>query len=278
MGINLAEIQQKVDRLLYNMAEQNRRAYSLFFDPNPQEVELPQLDENGNLITVKIPNRALIKKQLWDDIGGAIGQWRKTLYVDPEAGDDNNLGTENAPFKTIGKANSSIPLGGVADIYLSNSAIHEVSGIGVDNKIILFRCWDKKGDGSPVTVRKSNWVGFILNKSHLYFVDKFKLENPYDPNNPVHWNSMFKFICSRGLSSVSLGHWTIDGSDVIQIRADAPLFDVEWTKAVITLYNCDIDELGEDSTLSRPLSLVHYTGGNADTFVTSCTVSQNIAL
>lgn len=60
MSINLAEIQQKVDRLLYNIAEQNRKAYQLFYDPNPQDVSLPQLDENGNLVTVSIPNRAKI--------------------------------------------------------------------------------------------------------------------------------------------------------------------------------------------------------------------------
>ena len=59
-GVNLAELQQKVDRLLFNMSEQNRRAYSVFYDPNPQDVELPQLDENGNLTTVKIPNRAKV--------------------------------------------------------------------------------------------------------------------------------------------------------------------------------------------------------------------------
>ncbi|WP_456459703.1 hypothetical protein [Desulfurobacterium sp.] len=60
MGLNLAEIQQKLDRLIQNMSEQNRRAYQIFYDPNPQDVELPQLDENGNLVNVTIPNRAKI--------------------------------------------------------------------------------------------------------------------------------------------------------------------------------------------------------------------------
>jgi len=60
MGLNLAEIQQKLDRLIQNMSEQNRRAYQIFYDPNPQDVTLPQLDENGNLVNVTIPNRAKI--------------------------------------------------------------------------------------------------------------------------------------------------------------------------------------------------------------------------
>jgi len=60
MGLNLAEIQQKLDRLIQNIAEQNRRTYQIFYDPNPQDVTLPQLDENGNLVNVTIPNRAKI--------------------------------------------------------------------------------------------------------------------------------------------------------------------------------------------------------------------------
>ena len=71
MTFNFAELQQKVDRLLHNIAEQNRRAYQLFYDPTPQDVELPQLDENGSLITVKIPNRAKIKAEVDSFISGA---------------------------------------------------------------------------------------------------------------------------------------------------------------------------------------------------------------
>ncbi len=58
--MNLTELQQQIDRLIQNIAEQNRRAYQIFYDPNPQDVTLPQLDENGNLVNVTIPNRAKI--------------------------------------------------------------------------------------------------------------------------------------------------------------------------------------------------------------------------
>ena len=73
MGLNLAEIQQKLDRLIQNMSEQNRRAYQIFYDPNPQDVTLPQLDENGNLVNVTIPNRAKIKAEVDNFIAGARG-------------------------------------------------------------------------------------------------------------------------------------------------------------------------------------------------------------
>jgi len=122
MGLNLAEIQQKLDRLIQNMSEQNRRAYQIFYDPTPQDVELPQLDENGNLVNVTIPNRALIKKQMWDDVGKAVGYWYRYLWVDPVNGDDNNPGTSTAPLKTVNKAVDTVPFGGGARVYLVPSA------------------------------------------------------------------------------------------------------------------------------------------------------------
>jgi len=137
MSINLAEIQQKVDRLLYNIAEQNRKAYQLFYDPNPQDVSLPQLDENGNLVTVSIPNIAKIKKQMWDDVNAAIGLWNRTFYVDAVNGDDNNPGTQDAPFKTIKKAVDSVPIGGVGYIRLTDGAEYTVDyDMQIRHKII----------------------------------------------------------------------------------------------------------------------------------------------
>ena len=99
MGINLAEIQQKVDRLLFNMAEQNRRAYSVFYDPNPQDVELPQLDENGNLVTVKIPNRAkvLADFEAWRE--GARGEFPfVNILANPYMLDTDGDGELNSPL------------------------------------------------------------------------------------------------------------------------------------------------------------------------------------
>jgi len=75
MTFNFSELQQKMDRLLYNIAEQNRKAYQLFYDPTPRDVQLPQLDENGNLITVTIPNRAKIKAEVASFISGARSEF-----------------------------------------------------------------------------------------------------------------------------------------------------------------------------------------------------------
>ena len=93
MGLNLAEIQQKLDRLIQNIAEQNRRAYQIFYDPNPQDVTLPQLDENGNLVNVTIPNRAKILADFtaWRE-GARIEFSSANICPNPELVDSNNDG------------------------------------------------------------------------------------------------------------------------------------------------------------------------------------------
>ncbi|WP_456436905.1 hypothetical protein [Desulfurobacterium sp.] len=104
MGLNLAEIQQKLDRLIQNMSEQNRRAYQIFYDPNPQDVELPQLDENGNLVNVTIPNRAKILAdfEVWKE--GARGEYP---FV--------NILANPYMLDTDGDGNLDSPLPGYAD-------------------------------------------------------------------------------------------------------------------------------------------------------------------
>jgi len=93
MGLNLAEIQQKLDRLIQNISEQNRRAYQIFYDPNPQDVTLPQLDKNGNLVNVTIPNRAKILADFtaWREGAreefGTVNLLKNTQFLD--SNDDN---------------------------------------------------------------------------------------------------------------------------------------------------------------------------------------------
>jgi len=97
--MNLTELQQKVDRLIFNIAEQNRRAYQLFYDPNPQDVILPQLDENGNLVNVTIPNRAKILAdfEAWRE--GARGEYPfVNILANPYMLDTDGDGKLNSPL------------------------------------------------------------------------------------------------------------------------------------------------------------------------------------
>ena len=232
MGLNLAEIQQKLDRLIQNMSEQNRRAYQIFYDPNPQDVTLPQLDENGNLVNVTIPNRAKIKAQLWDDVGGALGQFNKVVYVDAQNGDDNNPGTADAPFKTIRKAVDSVPTGSIGVIVLKNGQTHYLPAdddIYILGKQILFVAWsstvDSNGDGSyPYT-----------NPPTIYFSKK---------NN----GTVSKFILG-GNSCIGFGRW--GRGVVLEDDPNAPLNDI------IIYGHCDtVPNIGQSFGYKK-LSVAH---------------------
>ena len=90
------------------------------YDSAPKNVEIVQKDANGNLFTKSIANRGMFKQQLWDDVGGAVGQFNRTFYVDAVNGDDNNTGTSNSPLKTLDRAVQLTPVMGRVSINLLN--------------------------------------------------------------------------------------------------------------------------------------------------------------
>ena len=118
MGINITEIAQKVLDNNTNAANVFRKMYDLHYNPNPLDVPFEYIDENGNKVTTTIKNQAGFRKKVWDDVGGALGQFNKTFYVDATNGDDNNTGASDSPFKTLQKACDSVPVGGFGLIQL----------------------------------------------------------------------------------------------------------------------------------------------------------------
>ena len=130
--MNLTELQQKVDRLIQNIAEQNRRAYQIFYDPNPQDVILPQLDENGNLVNVTIPNRAKIKAEIDNFINDAKQKietgFDVVCFIDPQNGSDDNDGSITAPFRSFKKIDAP---------YGAKILIHLFGDIEIDSDIYL---------------------------------------------------------------------------------------------------------------------------------------------
>jgi hypothetical protein len=138
MGINITEIAQKVLDNNKNVANVFRKMYDLHYNPNPLDVPFEYIDENGNKVTTNIPNVTNFRKKLWDDVGGALGQFYKTFYVDAVNGDDNNDGSSAHPFKTLQKAVNSVPVGGYGNIIL-NSDVNLDFIKYVYNKILYFQ-------------------------------------------------------------------------------------------------------------------------------------------
>ena len=116
MGINLNEISQKVLDNNTNASNVFRKMYDLHYNPNPLDVPFEYIDENGNKTTTNIANIANFREKVWDDVGGALGQFNRTFYVDSDNGDDNNDGSSGSPFATLGKAVNSVPIGGYGKI------------------------------------------------------------------------------------------------------------------------------------------------------------------
>ena len=71
MGIDITEIAQKVLDNNTNAANVFRKMYDLHYNPNPLDVPLEYIDENGNKVTTNVPNRSKIK--------GDFDAWKNSL-------------------------------------------------------------------------------------------------------------------------------------------------------------------------------------------------------
>jgi hypothetical protein len=146
------------------------------YDSTPKDVTITLKDENGNLFNKTVANRGKFKQQLWDDVGGALGQFRKKFYVNAVNGDDNNDGTSTNPFKTIKKACDSTPIGGAVEIVLKTD-------VNLDNTIVLVNKNVYLVGSYKITIQNdsSNWSGkFIMTNSVIksYGVDwDFGIDN-----------------------------------------------------------------------------------------------------
>ena len=123
---------------LVNFAE----AYNDLFDSDPKDVTINVKDADGNITTKTVANRGKFKQQLWDDVGGAFGQFNKIVYIDQVNGSDLNPGTNTEPFKTVKQAVDSVPMGGAAVIYLTAGEHVIDRNIEVLSKNIYLRNWN----------------------------------------------------------------------------------------------------------------------------------------
>lgn len=128
--MDLAVLSQKVNSWTTVTANWLTNIGNLHFSGTPQDITVKMLDNNGNIIDITIPNVAKFRQQIWDDVGGALGQFGKTVYVDSINGNDLNAGTSNTPFKTMKKAMESAVKGNPINIlYMcddNNNYIYEV--------------------------------------------------------------------------------------------------------------------------------------------------------
>ncbi len=194
--------------------------YPDIMDSTPKTIEYQYKDANGNIQTNSIANRGEIKQQLWDDVGGALGQFDRTFYVDAVNGDDNNTGSSSAPFKTIKKAVDSVPIGGIGKIYLIGSGDNDnpttftfLSGnVSITKKNITILPYNEGCLLKPYITNSSTYNyahGFDIGNYgflHIYTGTNLTIETALKSDSSLnfHWVSS-GFINVKGAGSVYIG-------------------------------------------------------------------------
>ncbi len=174
----------------------------------PQANQIPVLNGNRQLWLPFAQTPILVNGQ---------DMMSRTFYVDAENGDDNNDGSESAPFKTIKKACDSVPNGGYGKIHLSAGQIFHISEVvPLDNKTIIIY-----GDSS-------NKPKFIFdtydNGSYNYS------RNIYPSNGRLYIRQCILENAEKSDSNLS---WAVnDWSDPIVLKYNGILY----------LYDCTINQ------------------------------------
>jgi len=234
MGINITEIGQKVLDNNKNAANVFRKMYDLYYNPNPLDVELPYIDENGNLLIAKQMNNAKFRKRVWDDVGGALGQFNRAFYVDSQNGDDNNTGTSDSPFKTLSKAIKSIPIGGIGTINLKtdytvgdgeNHISEDLLMFNKNIKIYTKNLFEIK-DKARVNLQGNGQLSFVFNGSNAKL--KVGAEDGWDyggfyvfthESTTKHWNKVSLYLSFIDVDNTNLIE-IADGGVLIKSRPD----------------------------------------------------------
>lgn len=147
MALNLAELQQKADRVIHN-ADEFVRKWMEFIAAPAGTVTLEYYDRNGNLKTVSFSNR---NKLVQDFIANVNSVMVKEVYVDGINGNDGNDGSANSPFATIKKAVESTPYGAFVIVNFLTGGVYDITqNIDVGTRKVIFRNIDQT---TPVTIR-----------------------------------------------------------------------------------------------------------------------------
>ncbi len=158
MSVNLADLSQKISNFIAVQSDRLRKTGDLYYTNTPRNVEVKDLDEEGNIVTNTLPNVAQFRNDVWGAVDNALGQFNKMFYVDATNGDDLNDGSNANKFKTLKKAIDSIPIGGVGFVYITPEEHILTDNISVKNKTLKIR-----GLSGVATIRSTSKVIGSLN-------------------------------------------------------------------------------------------------------------------
>ena len=248
--MNWGEILTKANQALYNAGQVVRNMWRLYYDNTPREVQVSLYDEKGQLVTTKVPNRAFIKKQLWDDVGGAVAQWRKVLHVNFETGDDNNFGTVDSPLKTLKAAIDRIPTGGKGTIILHSNYTVEDVRTG-ENKVIAIIGQLDSNNQPIITLRNSKSEPasrIIVENGTKLILRRLIIEANNNSNTVSHWTTLLKVSQAPG-TAIYIGEWFT--SKTTKIVLNNSLLNVETAITTLTVRNCQVTASNNQNLVSK---------------------------
>lgn len=229
-----AGLQQKINNYTTVISSWVRNMGKMYFSNTPENVTVDMIDDNGNLTTATLPNVALFRKRVWDDVGGALGQMSRSFYVDAINGDDSNIGDYNHPFRTLKRAIDSLPICGKGNIQINAGSSTELiinENIDLKGKKIYLR---KYGSSDNLNIRFAyDYSGSyairkqIIGEGIIYFYLGVNIVNdPIDPNydGAFYDTHLACIVPQKGLMSVvALGNIINNsGNDNIPIFYSSP--------------------------------------------------------
>jgi hypothetical protein len=155
-----------------------------------------------------------------------------TFYVDAENGDDNNPGTEDAPFKTIEKAVNSVPNGGYGLIKLFKQTHYISNSLDLKTKTILFQSYgyDRDNLSNNAWIENTTYISTDLSGNQSYsttgFSSKFSC---------IHFNYVNIRTTNLPDTNLPLSIW----EGVIH-RADSSSIHVTFFSSIIELGDTDL--------------------------------------
>lgn len=260
--MDLTALQQKINNYTTVISSWFTTVGKLYFDSTPQNVSVSLLDDNGNVTSKTFPNAAQFRKTVWDDVGGALGQFERKFYIDCINGADTNTGTANSPFATINKAIDTTPFGGKCTVYLmgSTDSLEPIEyvveqNINIENKTLhLFRFNNTYTRILPSSFTDGivNIVtGFRLYDGNLFietgggFITLGSVPK-IDSNKSWSWSASGLVNCGGSINNVYIGGYPKNGSAIKIKDGESNLIAGFLRDGKLSQINLSLYEIGID--------------------------------
>ena len=156
MGINLTEISQKVLDTVSNASNVFRKMYDLHYNPNPLDVSMEYIDENGQKRATNVPNRSKVLGEFEEWKNGVRNEFPVINLYEHPADFGRDLNSTDVPAGCYGWSEN------IERSYSYRNIADEDKDMGFPDKFYI----------PPILVCKEHWKG-LTNDSKLAIPNSF---------------------------------------------------------------------------------------------------------